>query len=259
VEFKNLTYIKEQALAIITLNRPQVYNALNDELIDELGQVVAVVEEDPQVRAVILTGGSKFFVSGADIAHMANADTLKIYWFVNKSNRVFDRLEELPCPTIAAINGPALGGGCELAMCCDFRIAGESAVFGQPEILFGILPGAGGTQRLARLIGPSRAKELIYLGEHIKASQALDIGLVNRVVADEQVMDEAKKFAAKLMEKPAIALRFAKEAINHGMNTTLVDGKSFEQSRFAMIFSSQDQKEGMKAFLEKRRPVFTHS
>ncbi|MCL5935697.1 MAG: enoyl-CoA hydratase-related protein [Firmicutes bacterium] len=256
--YSNLTYTREEGLAIITLNRPKAYNAINNQLIDELGHVLSVLEADSKVRVLIITGGSRVFAAGADVTEMMDADTLQAYRHVNKPHRVFDYLEELPLPTIAAINGPALGGGCELALCCDFRIAGESSIIGLPEISLGVIPGAGGTQRLARLIGPSRAKEMIYFGGSVAASEALTMGLVNRVVPDDVVMDEARKMASKLMAKPGVALGFAKESINYGVNVDLITGKKFEKARFAMVFSSYDQKEGMKAFVEKREPIFTH-
>lgn len=256
MEYKNLIFTQEEGLAIITLNRPKAYNALNTELQAELEQILLALEDDPQVRAVIITGNSKVFAAGADVTELADAGPMAAYQNCSKAHRVFDRLESLPFPTIAAVNGPALGGGCELALSCDFRIAGKNSLFGLPEITLGIIPGAGGTQRLARLIGSSRAKEMIFLGTPVKAPLALEMGLVNRVVADEEVLDEAKKMAAKLMERPAAALRLAKESVNYGLNSDLHAGKNFEKALFAMIFSSHDQKEGMKAFIEKRKPNF---
>ncbi|MEQ8200382.1 MAG: enoyl-CoA hydratase-related protein [Syntrophomonadaceae bacterium] len=258
MEYKNLIYTKEQGLGVLILNRPKAFNALNKELIDELNQLLAILEADNKLGALIITGGNKVFAAGGDVGGMLNANTLDIYFYSQKINQAFDRLEALACPTIAAINGPALGGGCELAMCCDFRIAGEKSLFGQPEISLGILPGAGGTQRLAKLVGISRAKEMIFMGAPIKAQQALNIGLINQVVADEEVLDEAKKMAARLLEKPGIALRFAKEAINTGVNMDANAGKVLEKARFAMVFSTHDQKEGMKAFNEKRAPKFSN-
>ncbi|HWQ74082.1 MAG TPA: enoyl-CoA hydratase-related protein, partial [Syntrophomonas sp.] len=255
----NLIYKKENGLAVVILNRPKAFNALSEALIDELNQVLTLLEEDADVRALILTGSRKVFAAGGDVSGMVEANTLDIYYYGNKIHKAFDRLEDLPFPTIAAINGPALGGGCEIAMCCDFRIAGECSVFGQPEISLGIMPGAGGTQRLAKLIGVSRAKEMIFLGANINAIQALEMGLVNQIVADDIVFDEAKAMAAKLMAKPAVALRFAKEAINTGINKDLITGKGVEKAKFAMAFSTHDQKEGMKAFIEKRAPEFKHN
>lgn len=259
MEFQNLTYVQEDGLAIITLNRPKAYNALCAPLLGELDQVMSLMENDRQVRAVIITGGSKVFAAGADITELMNADTLEAYRVCSNAHRIYDRLEELPFPTIAAVNGAALGGGCELAMCCDFRIAGENGQFGLPEISLGVIPGAGGTQRLVKLVGMARAKEMVYLGKFVKAPKAMEIGLVNEVVPDEEVMNAARKMAGKLMEKPAVALSFAKGAINCGVNMDVHTGKYFERAQFAMVFSSPDQKEGMNAFFEKRPPVFTHN
>ncbi|MEL7568174.1 MAG: enoyl-CoA hydratase-related protein [Dehalobacterium sp.] len=256
MDYKNLILTIEDGLAVIAINRPKVYNALNSELQVELEQILWDLEKDPQVRVVIVTGSIKAFAAGADVSELADADPIEAYENFSLAHRVFDRLEALPFPTIAAVNGPALGGGCELALSCDFRIAGENAMFGLPEVSLGIIPGAGGTQRLARLIGFSRAKEMIFLGKPIKAPQALAIGLVNQVVADEEVLNEAKKMAAKLMERPGVALRFAKESINYGLSTDLISGKNFEKTRGAMLFSTHDQKEGMKAFIEKRKPNY---
>lgn len=254
-----MLYEQEDGLAIVRLNRPTAMNALNEELTDEIGSIVQMLEKDPQVRVLIITGNDKVFAAGGDISEMMHLNTVEIYRFMFKGHRAFDQLEELKVPTIAAINGPCLGGGCELAMCCDFRIAGEKAIFGQPEISLGTLPGNGGTQRLTRLVGVSKAKEMIYLGSNVNANVALEIGLVNKVVADNQVMEEAKRLAKQLMQKPAIGLWFAKETINCGIKTDFNTGNNTELARFAMSFSSHDTKEGMSAFAEKRKPNFTNS
>lgn len=257
MDYKNLIFTQEKGLAVITLNRPKAHNALCAELNDELEHVLSQLERDPEVKVVILTGGPKVFAAGADITEMANADPLKAYQISKQGHRVHDRLEELPYPTIAAINGLALGGGCELSLACDFRIAGENSMIGLPEISLGIFPGAGGTQRLAKLIGPSRAKEMVFLGGPIKGPKALELGMVNRIVPDDQVLEEAKKFAAKLMEKPRVALSQAKAAMS-GIDLELYAGKQLEKAHFAMVCASDDHKEGMKAFIEKRPPVFTN-
>jgi enoyl-CoA hydratase len=256
MEFNNLLYTQEKGLGIITLNRPKALNALCAELTDELGLLLDKLDQDPELRVLILTGGSKAFAAGADITEMMDRDTLGAYSAIGKVHSVFDRLEEFRVPVIAAINGPCMGGGCELALCCDFRIAGAKALFALPEVSLGVIPGCGGTQRLAQLIGPSRAKEMVYLCETVKAAKALEIGLVNKVVADEQVMEEALACAAKLIERPGIALQFAKEAINCGVKNDFNTGKNRELSRFVMTFSSEDQKEGMHAFAEKRKPIY---
>ncbi|MBP2643588.1 MAG: enoyl-CoA hydratase/carnithine racemase [Firmicutes bacterium] len=258
MEFQHLSYALEGGLAIITLNRPKAYNALCADLLGELDQLMSIMEKSDEVRVVILTGGSKVFAAGADITELMNADTLKAYQTCSNAHRIYDRFEALPYPTIAAINGAALGGGCELAMCCDFRIAGENSLFGLPEITLGIMPGAGGSQRITNLVGLGKAKEMVLLGANVKGPKAYEIGLANKVVADDQVMDEAKKMAEKLMERPKVALALAKETVNYAVNVDVNTGKSYERARFAMAFSTADQKEGMKAFAEKRPPVYTH-
>lgn len=256
MEFKNLIYTQEDGLGIITLNRPKALNALCDELTGELGELIAVLENDADLRVIILTGGSRAFAAGADIVEMMDKDTIGAYQSIIKTHQVFDRLEEFRVPVIAAINGPCMGGGCELALCCDMRIAGSKAIFALPEVSLGIIPGCGGTQRLTQQVGPARAKEMVYLATPINAAKALQIGLVNEVVDDDKVMEQARAIAVKLMEKPAVALRFAKETINCGVKTDFMTGKNMELARFTMLFSTEDQKEGMKAFYEKRKPVY---
>jgi enoyl-CoA hydratase len=256
MEFKNLIYKQEDGVGIIVLNRPKALNALCDDLTSELGRLLSVLEKDPELRVLILTGNSKAFAAGADITEMMNKGTMESYYSIIQVHQVFDRLEEFPVPTIAAINGPCMGGGCELALCCDLRIAGEGALFALPEVSLGVIPGCGGTQRLAQVVGPSRAKEMIYLNDIVKAAKALEIGLVSRVVEDDKVMNEATAIAKKLTQKPAVALKFAKEAINCGVKNDFVTGKNMELARFTMLFSTEDQKEGMKAFSEKRKPAY---
>jgi enoyl-CoA hydratase/carnithine racemase len=256
MDFNNLIYTQEGGLATVTLNRPKSLNALCRELNEELDSVVSMMENDPEIRVLILTGGNKAFAAGADINEIMHFDTMETYRFMSKTQGMFNRLEELPFPVIAAINGPCMGGGLELAMCCDFRIAGEGALFGMPEVTIGVMPGNGGTQRLTKLVGQVKAKEMIYLGSAVKAAKALEIGLVNKVVPNEKVMEEAENMAAQLMARPGIALRFAKESINAGVKADFNTGRNMELDRFAMIFSTADQKEGMKAFTEKRKPVY---
>jgi enoyl-CoA hydratase/carnithine racemase len=256
MEFRNLIYKQEAGLGIIVLNRPKALNALCDDLTGELGELLSVLVKDPELRVLILTGNSKAFAAGADITEMMSKGTMESYQSIIKVHQVFDFLEEFPVPTIAAINGPCMGGGCELALCCDFRIAGEKALFALPETGLGVIPGCGGTQRLAQIVGPTNAKEMIYLNDIVQAAKAQEIGLVSKVVADDQVMDEAKAMAAKLMKKPAVALRFAKESINCGVKMDFITGKNMELARFTMLFSTEDQKEGMKAFYEKRKPEY---
>lgn len=256
MEFKNLIYSQEDGLGIITLNRPKALNALCDELTGELGELLSVLENDADLKVLILTGGSRAFAAGADIVEMMDKDTIGAYHSIIKTHEVFDRLEEFRVPVIAAINGPCMGGGCELSLCCDLRIAGSKALFALPEVSLGIIPGGGGTQRLRQQVGPARAKELIYLATPINAAKALEIGLVSKVVEDEKVLEEAKALAIKLTERPAVALRFAKEAINCGVKTDFNTGRNMELARFTMLFSTEDQKEGMKAFYEKRKPAY---
>lgn len=256
MEFNTLLYEKENGIGIITLNRPKAFNALNDEIMRELGQLLDAIAADDEVKAVILTGGNKAFAAGGDIAYMLNADPLKAEAFIALCHKTIDKIENLDKPVIAAIAGLALGGGCELAMGCDIRIAAEGTKFGQPEINLGIMPGAGGTQRLARLVGPGWAKHLILTGDPIDAAAALRIGLVTKVVPVESLMDEARKLAAKLAAKGPIAMRMAKKCINYGANVDLPSGLVFEQKTWAFLFATEDQKEGMQAFLDKRKPDF---
>jgi enoyl-CoA hydratase len=256
VELKTLLYEKADGVATITLNRPKAFNALNDELMGELDRLMDEVAADDEVKAVIITGNAKAFAAGGDIAYMASADPLKAEAFIALCHRAIDKIENLDKPVIAAIAGMALGGGCELAMGCDIRIAAEGAIIGQPEINLGIMPGAGGTQRLARLVGMGWAKQLIFSGENIDAETALRIGLVNKVVPAESLLEEATKLAKKLAAKAPVAMRMAKKCINLGANVDLASGLVFEQKVWSFLFATADQKEGMAAFLEKRKPVF---
>lgn len=258
MEFENILYTQENGLGVITLNRPKALNALCDELTGELGELLSMLQDDPDLRVLILTGGSKAFAAGADIVQMMDKDTIGAYQSIIKTHAVFDRLEEFRVPVIAAINGPCMGGGCELALCCDIRIAGTNTLFALPEVSLGIIPGCGGTQRLAQQVGPARAKELVYLASPIKAAKAEAIGLVNKVVDDDNVMDEARAMAAVFIQRPAVALRFAKESINCGVKNDFTTGRNMELARFTMLFSTADQKEGMQAFYEKRKPLYTN-
>ena len=255
--YHTLLYEKEDGIGIVTINRPASLNALNGEVYTELYELFQEIENDAEVRVVILTGsGEKAFVAGSDITEMQPQNSMEINSFVEKARMASDRIYTLSKPVIAAINGYALGGGCELTMCCDLRIASENARFGQPEINLGVIPGAGGTQRLTRLIGLTRAKELLYTGDMIDAQTAVDIGLVNEVVPEGKLMDEAKALAQKLLDKGAIALRLLKTATNSGINMNLISALDLEAECFSMCFSTEDQKEGMNAFIEKRKPKF---
>jgi len=257
VKYKSLLYSKEEGIGIVTINRPESLNALNGEVFTELYKLFQEIEDDQDVRVVILTGsGEKAFIAGADIAEMQPQSSVEIRSFIDKGRRASDRIYTLSKPVIAAINGFALGGGCELAMCCDLRVASENAKFGQPEINLGAIPGGGGTQRLSRLIGMTKAKELIYTGNAIDANTAFTMGLVNKVVPPESLMAEAKELARKLLSKSSIALALAKKAITSGANMNLPSGLDLEAECFALVFATEDQKEGMSAFLQKRKPEF---
>lgn len=256
MELSSLIYEKEASISIITLNRPKALNALNDELVRELLMVLDDIAADPQARAVILTGGDKVFAAGGDIAFMSTVEPLAAEQFVELIRQTLGKIEQSDKPFIAAVNGMALGGGCELALACDLRIAAAGTIFGQPEINLGIIPGAGGTQRLTRIVGPGWAKHLVMTGQSIDAETALKIGLVTQVVPKADLMDEAKKLAYSLAGKSPLALKAAKSCLNYGQNVDLPSGLAHEIKSWALLFSSEDQKEGMKAFLERRKPVF---
>lgn len=246
-----------ERIAVITLNRPRALNALNAQVFAELRGVVEKLASDREARAVIITGsGEKAFAAGGDIAFMQPLTAQESREFVLAVKETLLRLENLPQPTIAAINGMALGGGCELAMTCDLRIAEEHAILGQPEINLGIIPGAGGTQRLPRLVGMTRAKELVLLGEPINAQEAYRIGLVNMVVPRGAALEKAKEVARKLMAKSPVALKMAKASLNVGAQLDLNSALAYEIECFSHLFSTEDQKEGMRAFLEKRPARF---
>ncbi|SFB44811.1 short-chain-enoyl-CoA hydratase [Clostridium frigidicarnis] len=257
MEFKNVLFEKEGKIAIVTINRPKALNALNTETLKELNCVLDVLEQDDDIYAVILTGaGGKAFIAGADITEMKDFNTIEGRKFSVLGNKVFRRFETLEKPVIAAIPGFALGGGCELSMACDIRIASEKAKFGQPEVGLGITPGFGGTQRLARLVGDGRAKEIIYTSRIVKADEAYSIGLVNKVVAPENLMDEAKKMANLIASQAPIAIKFSKIAITRGKQCDIDTALMYEAEVFGECFSTEDQKEGMNAFVEKRDKNF---
>ncbi|ATD56015.1 short-chain-enoyl-CoA hydratase [Clostridium chauvoei] len=257
MELKNVILEKEGNLAIVTINRPKALNALNSETLKDIDTVISDLEKDSNIYCVILTGaGEKAFVAGADIAEMKELNEEQGREFGLLGNKVFRRLEKLNKPVIAAISGFALGGGCELSMSCDIRIASEKAKFAQPETGLGITPGFGGTQRLPRLVGEGKAKELIYTGAIIKADEALKIGLVNKVVPLESLMDEARAVAKKIIENAPIAVKLCKDAINRGMQVDIDNAIEIEAGDFGKCFSTEDQFEGMTAFIERRSKNF---
>jgi len=257
VTYNTLLYEKEDSIGIVTINRPASLNALNGEVYTELYELFQEIENDAEVRVVILTGsGEKAFVAGSDIVEMAPLNSLEIEDFIKKIRLASDRVYTLSKPVIAAIQGYALGGGCELAMCCDLRIASEKARFGQPEINLGIIPGASGTQRLPRLVGLAKAKELIFTGDMIDAEIALNIGLVNKVVPHEKLMDEVLELANKIKSKRAPIIAQAKKAMNTGIDTDLTAGLNFEAECICRCFATEDKNEGLKAFMEKRNAEF---
>lgn len=249
--------VDDQGIATVTINRPQALNALNREVFTELGKVFDELREDHRVRVVILTGeGTKAFAAGSDITEMKECSVLEAREFAMLANRTQGKIEAFPKPVIAAVNGFALGGGCEVAMACDIRIASSNARFGQPEINLGIIPGGGGTQRLARLIGLGRAKELVYSGGIIDAQRAYEIGLVNKVVPPEALLTEVSKLAAKIASKSLPVLMLAKTAFNLGFSMDLDKALQLEIECFAECFGTEDHIEGMSAFVERREPAF---
>ncbi len=250
------SYIKvgmpRDGIRLLTINKPQSLNALDSEVLRELGSVVAETAADESIRVLIITGEGRAFVAGADISEMVSKDPMQGLAFGKSGAEVFRAIEQLPIPVIAAVNGFALGGGCELAMACDLRIASSKAKFGQPEVGLGIIPGFSGTQRLPRLVGPAKAKELVYTGEVIRADEALRIGLVNKVVEPEALMDEALALAEKIAAQAPVAVQLAKKAIDTGLQADIDTGIAIENDLFALCFSTRDQKVRMEAFLNKK-------
>jgi enoyl-CoA hydratase len=248
-----ITYEQQGLVGVITINRPKALNALNTSVLKELDETLDGINLD-SVRAIILTGaGEKSFVAGADIGEMSSLTKAEGEDFGKKGNDIFRRVETFPIPVIAAINGFALGGGCEIAMSCDIRLCSENAVFGQPEVGLGITPGFGGTQRLARIVGVGKAKEMIYAAYNIKADEAHRIGLVNAVYPQAELMEQALKMANKIAKNAPIAVRASKKAINDGLQVDMDKAIEIEEKLFGSCFETEDQQEGMKAFLEKRK------
>jgi enoyl-CoA hydratase len=256
-DYENLLVERQDSVAVVILNRPKALNALNSATLRELDAAVAAIGRDRSVRAVVVTGsGEKAFVAGADIAEMQAMSAVAARDFAKFGQSVFTRIERLPQPVIAAVNGFALGGGCELAMACDIRVAAENARFGQPETGLGIPPGFGGTQRLPRLIGAGRAKELIFTGDLIGAAEAERIGLVDKVVPVGQAREAATAMAHKIAARSPVAIRYVKAAVNEGADADLDRAVAYEAEVFGLCFAAADQKEGMEAFLQKRAAQF---
>lgn len=256
MSWSNLLFKKEGNIGILSINRPDALNALNSIVLDELNEAMDVINNDEDVHVIILTGEGRAFVAGADIGEMKNMNPIEARAFAEKGLSLFRKIELLEKPVIAAVNGFALGGGCELSMSCDIRIASEKAKFGQPEVGLGITPGFAGTQRLSRLVGISRAKELIFTCDIISAEEAYRIGLVNKVVSGQELMTSAIEMANKILSKSQLAIRYANTAINRGIETDLDTGMAIEKDLFGLCFATEDQKEGMGAFLEKRTPNY---
>src|SRR4051794_32494718 len=255
--FDNLLVERNARIATITINRPKVLNALNTQTLDELRRAFAGLRDDAIVRAAIVTGsGDRSFVAGADINELSVQTPTGGREHALSGQQVFDLIENLGKPVVAAINGYALGGGCELAMACTIRIAAETAKFGQPEINLGLIPGYAGTQRLARLVGKGRALELLLTGDQISAADAWRIGLVNRVVAPAELMPAARRLAAALAAKAPLAVRYILDAVNRGLEMPLADAQVFEATLFGLIFATDDMREGTRAFLDKRPAAF---
>jgi len=255
MEFIKVNASYQKHTALIELNRPKELNALNMQLMKELKEALKILDEDDSVRVIVLTGNEKAFAAGADIKQMANktaVDMLQIDQF-----STWDQIRKTRKPLIAAVSGFALGGGCELAMTCDMIIASESAQFGQPEIKIGVMPGAGGTQRLTKAVGKARAMEMVLTGKFIDANEALSFGLINKIVPVEIYLTEAMSLAKQIAQMSPIAAMLAKESVNRSFETHLDEGLHFERKNFYLTFSSEDQKEGMQAFIEKRKAEYT--
>ncbi len=254
MEFTLIKAWTEDGIGLVELNRPEALNALSQELFKELLAALEAFDADPAIRCMILTGSGRAFSAGADIKQMARMSAVD--QMASPAPARWERMRRIKKPIVAAVNGFALGGGCELMMCCDIIVAGETARFGQPEINLGIIPGAGGTQRLTRVVGKFKAAELVLTGRQMSAAEAEALGLVNRVVAPELVLDEARRMAREIAAKSPIAVRAAKECIQKALETPLSIGLEFERKMFALLFATEDKVEGMQAFLEKREPEF---
>lgn len=253
MEYKDILFEKQNNICIITINRPKALNSLNSNVIEELNDAVDEIVRNKDIFLTIITGQGKSFVAGADIAEMKDKTPLEAAKFSELGAGVFRKIETMEKPVIAAVNGFALGGGCELAMACDIRIASEKAKFGQPETGLGIIPGFSGTQRLSRLVGIGKAKELIFTAKMIDAVEAEKIGLVNSVVKPEELMEKALELAQQILSKGQLAVRYSKTAMNRGSETDIETAILIEKNLFSLCFATSDQKEGMAAFIEKRK------
>ncbi|ANB60429.1 enoyl-CoA hydratase/isomerase family protein [Anoxybacteroides amylolyticum] len=253
-EFLHIQTRVEGMVAVIELNRPHVLNALNRPMVTEIVRAIESYDRNDDVRVIVLTGKGRAFAAGADIDEMANDDPITLD-LLNQFAE-WDRLALIKKPMIAAVHGFALGGGFELALCCDLLFASETAEFGFPEVNIGVMPGAGGTQRLTKLIGKTKALEWLWTGERMSAKTAYDLGIVNRLIAPELLVEETMRFAQKLAAQPPLSVRFIKEAVHKAVDYSLYEGMQFERKNFYLLFASADQKEGMQAFMEKRKPKF---
>lgn len=259
-DYKVMTCKIVDGVAEVSINRPESYNAINAEVLIETARLCKEIAENKEIKAIVMgNGNEKFFAAGADIRELVDYTPAEADEFITLVHESINTIYNSPVPTIAAVSGLCLGGGLEITLVCDFRVAADNAVFALPEINLGVLPGGGGTQMLSKIIGPGKAKELIFFGEMINAQTALNIGLVNKVVPLADLMAEAHKMARKLTRKPPIALKMAKELINNSMETDFSSGIIAEKKSFSTLFDTHDQKEGMKAFMENRRASFTGS
>lgn len=257
MEYENIIFDKSNDAAVVTLNRPENMNAISSGLLSDLESVLDHIDTDRDIRVLVITGGEKVFAAGADIKEITGLHTpADAHGFTRRVHRCFNRIERIQIPVIAAVSGFAFGGGCELALVCDIRIASDTAHFALPEINLGLMPGAGGTQRLPRLIGVGRALELLCTGDPIPARNALEIGLVNSVVPAADLMTITMEMGGKIASKPGFAMQMLKSVVQTGMNTDLASALEYEARCFEMLFSTHDQKEGTAAFIEKRKPEF---
>ncbi len=258
MKYKTLFFEKTDHMATLTINRPESMNAINSELIADFSMALDAMEADETIRVLIVTGGDKVFAAGADIKEISCINNpVDAHAFIKKIQLLFSRIASVEIPVIAAVSGLAFGGGCELALACDYRMASETARFALPEINLGLMPGAGGTQRLPRLIGTARAMEMLFLGKPISAKTAYAFGLVNKVVNSDQLLAESRELAESYARQPRVALKWIKSAVCTGMNIDLPFALEYEARCFEMLFSTEDQKEGVRAFLEKRKYSFT--